>query len=134
MENPMASGPRMEPDTKYCAECGREVSRRAELCPYCGCRQSLPPRSKIFGARTPSYFDTRKMILVIVLNAAWNGLGNVVLGEWAALGVMFINFFLVVGLFRGFPPCFLLLPLLTIFCDYEGYKSLARKAKAAAKR
>ena len=134
MENPSLLGPSLGPAMQYCAECGRGVSRRVEICPYCGCRQSLPPRSKVFGARTPSHFDTRKMLLVIVLNAVWNGLGNLVLGEWAALVVMLPNFFLVVGLFRGFPPCFLLLPRLTVYCDYQGYKFLARKAQEAARR
>ncbi len=134
MENPSRLGPSLGPEMKYCAECGREISRRVELCPYCGCRQTLPPRSRIFGARTPSHFDTRKMLLLVVLNAVWNGLGNVIVGEWAALAAMFINLFLVVGLFRGFPPSFLLLPLFTVYCDYQGYKFLVRKAKEAAKR
>jgi hypothetical protein len=28
---------------KYCADCGKQILRRAEICPHCGCRQ-LPPR------------------------------------------------------------------------------------------
>ena len=34
-----------EPATKmkYCADCGKQILRRAEICPYCGCWQLPPP-------------------------------------------------------------------------------------------
>jgi hypothetical protein len=28
---------------KYCADCGKQILRRAEICPHCGCRQLPPP-------------------------------------------------------------------------------------------
>ena len=37
-------GPRAEldptvPELKYCSECGKQIKRRAEICPLCGRRQ-----------------------------------------------------------------------------------------------
>ena len=29
--------------TKYCSDCGAQISARAEICPKCGVRQSSPP-------------------------------------------------------------------------------------------
>lgn len=29
------------PELKYCSECGKQIKRRAELCPLCGCRQAV---------------------------------------------------------------------------------------------
>jgi hypothetical protein len=26
-------------EMKYCADCGKQILRRAEICPHCGCRQ-----------------------------------------------------------------------------------------------
>ena len=28
------------PESKYCSECGKQIKRRAEICPLCGCRQA----------------------------------------------------------------------------------------------
>lgn len=28
---------------KFCSECGKQILRRAEMCPLCGCLLSLPP-------------------------------------------------------------------------------------------
>lgn len=28
------------PELKYCSECGKQIKRRAEICPLCGCRQA----------------------------------------------------------------------------------------------
>ena len=29
--------------SKFCSDCGKIVKVQAEICPYCGCRQMLPP-------------------------------------------------------------------------------------------
>jgi hypothetical protein len=44
MENPITQGPSINPEMKYCADCGKQILRKAEICPHCGCRQLPPPR------------------------------------------------------------------------------------------
>jgi hypothetical protein len=41
---------KMPSGKRYCNECGREISPRAEICPGCGVRQSYPGPNRVVAA------------------------------------------------------------------------------------
>lgn len=58
------------PDKKYCTECGKLNSMRAEICPACGGRQ-LAPDNKSFFTRP---FIRKRILLVLVFVLVPSGL------------------------------------------------------------
>jgi hypothetical protein len=135
MGNPLSVGPTVGSDQKYCTECGQRILRKAEICPHCGCRQMPPPHTGIFGSRAPSLgssangsYDTIRLILLLVLNLLWNGLGNIAVGDHRGWKYALFNVLLYV------PVLLLLLTLGPIgfvptlafyaYCAYQGYSYL----------
>ncbi len=52
MGNPLPPGTPEGPGMKFCKDCGKQIMRKAEICPHCGCRQLPSPRKDsidIFG-------------------------------------------------------------------------------------
>jgi len=46
----ISSPPSKALDEKYCGECATPIKSRAEICPHCGVRQSLPHSSALYTA------------------------------------------------------------------------------------
>jgi TM2 domain-containing membrane protein YozV len=44
----------IQPDEKYCTECGAQINRKAEICPKCGVRQTPAPFTSSLGAIAPN--------------------------------------------------------------------------------
>jgi hypothetical protein len=110
-------------------DCGKPLRRRAEICPYCGCRQVRSPGinwgnlSSAAGGETGSAFATR-MAILIGLNVLWNGLGNLAIGDkrgWRFGIVNWIVFALAV--FSAFVPSVLFF----VYCTFQGYTYLQQK-------
>jgi hypothetical protein len=122
------------PDDKFCVECGKSLRRRAEICPYCGCRQ-MPSSSPSAwsglsngGPEVGSSFVTQ-MAILILLNVLWSGLGNLAIGDKRGWGFGFLNWVvLVVSWFTLFIPSVLFF----VYCSIQGYTYLQSKSAEAA--
>lgn len=124
-------------DQKYCMDCGKIIHRRAEICPNCGCRQlpaaPLPypvPIAQTYQTINPPLLQlpqglqgefVGKMVLMLVLNFFWNGLGNLCVGDKRGWGYGFLNIVLfALSFFTVFVPCLLFFA----YCGYTGYQFL----------
>jgi hypothetical protein len=121
-------------DHKYCMDCGKTILRRAEICPNCGCRQlpavSVPPAQMYQPVNTVVVVrqseglqgdSVGKLILLLILNFFWNGLGNIAIGDSRGWGYGFLNWiFLVLSFFTFWVPCLLFFA----YCGYTGYQFL----------
>jgi hypothetical protein len=125
----------INPDQKYCAECGKIILRRAEICPGCGCRQGSAPnrQSSFFGGPQFGGSDelqspfVGRMILMLALNFLWSGIGNLAVGDKRGWGFMLVNVVIfVVGFFTLFIPVILFF----VYCSYTGYQFLTRLESA----
>jgi hypothetical protein len=116
---------------KYCMDCGQQILRRAEICPRCGCRQLPPPGIALpGGALTPSSSPssasfgtdkTSRTLILLVLNALWSGVGNVVVGDKNGWRYVFFNIFVfLISLETFFIPSVLFF----FYCSYKGYKQI----------
>ena len=118
-------------DQKYCSECAKVILRRAEICPGCGCRQSNTPQpaSSASGSALTQDPFVGHLIVLILLNCLWSGLGNLAVGDkrggrFAAINIAVF----IVGFFTAFIP----LLLFFAYCCYEGYQFLlANKASTS---
>jgi hypothetical protein len=140
MGNPLPAGPALGPDRKFCTECGQRILRKAEICPYCGCRQLPPPRAGILGSRGSAEggsgsgsSDTIRLMLLLVLNMLWNGLGNIAVGDHRGWKYALFNLLLTL-------PALLLLATLGpigfvpgiafyAYCAYQGYSYLEEEKR-----
>lgn len=126
-------------DQKYCSECGKIILRRAEICPGCGCRQIFAATPSIFGggafrpnpsAEVQGPFVGR-MIVLILLNVLWSGVGNLAVGDKRGWGFVFINIVVfALSFFTLFVPCLLFFA----YCCYAGYQYLIGIEAAGADR
>jgi hypothetical protein len=131
MGSPVPQEPAISPDMKYCMDCGQQILRRAEICPRCGCRQLLPPRPGLVGgpatgtsSSTAGSFGTdktSKVLILLVLNALWSGVGNVLVGDKNGWRYVFFNIFVfLISLETFFIPTVLFF----FYCCYKGYKQI----------
>jgi hypothetical protein len=121
----------ISPEQKYCADCGKVIFRRAEICPNCGCRQiaartSLFPTPAFSSPSAPSAPSTSpdpgKIILLFICNFLWNGFGNLLVGDKRGWLMALVNVFIfALGFFTGFLPSL----LFCVLCCYLGYRYLA---------
>lgn len=105
---------------KYCTDCGKLILLRAEICPGCGCRQITPePIARLYRPDPIA----GPMILLLLFNVLWNGLGNIVVGDKRGWGYGFLNWvFFVLSFFTLWVPCVLFFA----YCGWEGYEHLRR--------
>jgi hypothetical protein len=119
-------------DQKYCVDCGQQILRRAEICPACGCRQLPAPTgpsafSTAGTALSRSVSDpiTGPMILLLVLNFLWNGLGNLAVGDKRGWTYGFGNWvFFIISIFTFGVPCM----AFYAYCGHQGHTYLKLKA------
>jgi hypothetical protein len=131
-------------DQKYCADCGKLILRRAEICPGCGCRQMAAPQdpsSLNFSATTSSlatsagevgkmlFTPARGAVLLLwVLNVFWCGLGNLAIGDSRGWKYGLTNWlFFVASFFTVGIPCMFFF----VYCSYEGQQFLQKRATAS---
>jgi hypothetical protein len=109
-------------ETKYCTECGKVIFRKAEICPNCGCRQSPSPRQANFNLPNLSVPPTTgRLIILVVGNILWNGLGNLVIGDNRGWTYGFINLAcFIASLFTLGIPCI----VWCLYCSAKGYEYL----------
>jgi len=128
MASPASSEPLIAPDMKYCMDCGKQILRRAEICPHCGCRQLPPPRTGFqLGGAAPSGSSaigsfgndkTSRILILLFLNVLWNGVGNLVVGDKNGWHYVFFNVVIfVISLATYFIPSLLFF----FYCCYHGY-------------
>ncbi len=119
------------PEQKYCTDCGKLILRRAEICPACGCRQLPSPTGKSsLDAVTTTFTQAASnpifgpMILLLVVNVLWNGLGNISVGDNRGWKYGLANLFIfAASLFTMGIPCMLFFA----YCGYEGHRYLSNK-------
>jgi len=99
---------------KYCCDCGKLIFERAEICPNCGCRQ-LPPAQPSAGP----------VILLIVLNILWTGLGNLVIGDKRGWAYGFLNWLVLLASILTFGLASI---AFFAYCSYQGYEYLRKTA------
>lgn len=112
--------PTITNEQKYCSDCGDIILRKSEICPNCGCRQ-------IVNIQTGASIDAGSVILLLVLNFFWNGLGNVAVGDKNGWIYIVINIFLYLLMFIGIGVLFVM--LFYVFCGYLGYTFLKKQHK-----
>lgn len=118
-------------DQKYCSECGKIILRRAEICPGCGCRQLFSSNNQmgqVVRTNTQPQLESPfvgKMILLIVLNVPWPGLGNLAVGDPRGWKFLLICIpICLLGFFTAWVPVILFFA----YCCYEGYQFLLKAA------
>jgi hypothetical protein len=88
---------------KYCKDCASVIWLNAEICPKCGCRQipeSTNRSGRLNKTGTPSV--GMPLLALFVLNALWNGLGNVAVGDKRGWLYMLFNIIMFIGAFFTF--------------------------------
>lgn len=106
-------------ETKYCANCGSEIDKNAEICPECGVRQP--------GYQQPVY-QQKNPGLAAVLSALWVGIGQIYNGE-ILKGIILIVIY-VISIFLMFIIIgFITTPIIWIFGIYDAYNT-AKKINA----
>ncbi len=115
-------------DQRYCRDCGKVISERAEICVGCGCRQRQP--QQVVSAQPPvaqlpplaADPLTGRMVMLVGANMVWPGLGNLLIGDssgWA-YGIIYW-LIIVIGIFTfGIPN--LLYWIITCFTGREFLK------------
>lgn len=87
--------------TKYCFDCGAQISARAEICPKCGVRQSAPPS----GFAGTGAGRTRLVAALFAILLGGLGLHKFYLGQvgWGVVYLIFCWTFIpaIVGLIEG---------------------------------
>jgi hypothetical protein len=125
---PVAS-PVLNQDQKFCMDCGKVILRRAEICPGCGCRQihaPAPVLSSQFAAIESQLQSplAGQMVILLVLNFLWNGLGNLAVGDKRGWSFGFINWVVfAISFFTAWIPSLLFFA----YCGYAGYQFLLTK-------
>lgn len=131
MENPLSQGPSTAPDMKYCADCGKQIVRRAEICPHCGCRQFPPvPQNPLdtVGAKIRADYRAKEMVTLALWNLAWTGLGNVLAGDRKeGFAAMALGLLIIPVIFTTSPSFIVLWLALYVYCGVHGYRFLERK-------
>jgi TM2 domain-containing membrane protein YozV len=98
-------------ESVFCRSCGKSIKRDAEICPYCGVRQTAIQKKNPGLAAIASFF--------------FSGLGQIYNGEigkgFLLIGVQIINVFLMV-IFIGF----ITFPLVWVYGVYDAYKTAER--------
>ncbi len=98
-------------ESVFCRSCGKSIKRDAEICPYCGVRQTATQKKNPGLAAIASFF--------------FSGLGQIYNGEigkgFLLIGVQIINVFLMV-IFIGF----ITFPLVWVYGVYDAYKTAER--------
>jgi hypothetical protein len=119
-------------DKKYCADCGKVILRRAELCPGCGCRQVSAPDTRQNGVTSIPLPElqspfVKQMALLLILNFLWSGLGNLAIGDKRGWSLGFFNWLIfALSIFTLWIPSLLFFA----FCGYAGYQFLTAQASA----
>jgi ribosomal protein L40E len=124
MDAPQAaeSPPAKAPNQKFCSDCGALIFLRAEICPKCGCRQITP--ASMPGVCLQVDAVTGPMILLIICNFLWSGLGNLVIGDDRGWGYGFFNWVVfAVSFFTLFIPSILFFA----YCSWQGYQFLRQR-------
>ena len=111
------------------------ILRRAEICPGCGCRQlpATPTSAPIFanlGQNSELAGPVAgQMILLLVLNIFWNGLGNLAIGDKRGWAFGFLNWlvFALSMVTAGIPSL-----LFFAYCGYVGYQFLTEEHSSSA--
>lgn len=118
------------PDQKYCMDCGKLLLLRAEICPGCGCRQAvIEPIQPLTHQQFKVDSLAGPMILLLILNALWNGLGNIAIGDKRGWGWGFANCLIfALAIFTAGVPAMIFFA----YCGFEGYKFLAAKSSREA--
>tara|TARA_X000001036_G_C20357732_1_gene675219 strand:+ start:81 stop:614 length:534 start_codon:yes stop_codon:yes gene_type:complete len=80
-------------DEKYCQDCGKVIKIKAELCPYCGVRQSRPP------TQTMSFGDA---VTNCLINNYANFRGRASVSEYW----LFVLFTMILSFFVGMLDAF----------------------------
>lgn len=129
----------LSPDQKYCSECGKVILRRAVICPSCGCSQAAaqPSRAPLFASlpqasdpvpRQHTGPEMTDILLMLVLNFLWPGLGNAVVGDkrgWRYMvGTVFVC---IIGFFTFWIPVILVF----VLTSYRGYEFLTARATSS---
>lgn len=95
-------------ESVFCRSCGKSIKRDAEICPYCGVRQTATQKKNPGLAAIASFF--------------FSGLGQIYNGEigkgFLLIGVQIINVFLM-AIIIGF----LTFPLVWGYGVYDAYKT-----------
>lgn len=118
------------PNEKYCADCGKLILLRAEICPGCGCRQAptaTPSNAGTFTVRADPLLGP--MLLLLFLNCLWSGLGNIAIGDKRGWAYGFFNWIVfIVSWFTAFLPSIAFF----VFCSFRGYEYLRSLQLAGA--
>jgi len=103
-------------ETKYCANCGEQIDKEAEICPECGVRQP----------GTPTYqqtaFQEKNPGVAAVLSALWVGFGQIYNGE-IVKGIILIVFYVISVLLIFVFIGIITTPILWIFGIYDAYNT-----------
>jgi TM2 domain-containing membrane protein YozV len=93
--------------TKFCSDCGAEISAKAEICPKCGVRQQSTGKNPI---------------IAVILNLIIAGLGHVYLGRTKRGIVLFLLtvFIALISMGAGWI-------LGVIVCSYDAYQLAQNK-------
>lgn len=96
----------------YCRQCGRYMDEGGVFCPIC------LTHSNVCGISSPP------LVLMIVLNIFWNGLGNLAIGDNRGWALGFFNWLvLAVAYFT----VGLSMPIYWAYCCWVGYRYLQGK-------
>jgi TM2 domain-containing membrane protein YozV/RNA polymerase subunit RPABC4/transcription elongation factor Spt4 len=105
-----------ETETKYCANCGEQIDENAEICPKCGVRQP--------GATTSQQpvYQQKNPGIAAVLSALFVGLGQIYNGE-ILKGIILIIAYAVSYVLILILIGFITTPLLWIYGVYDAYNT-----------
>jgi hypothetical protein len=121
-----------EIQTKYCQECGQQINRRAVICPKCGCACSSEkspaaislPKLNVDGNLFP-------MAIVLVCNALWAGLGNLMVGDKRGWAYGFTTWLWAI-LSGLIPPVGIIMLIVWFcYCSKKAYQYLESQPKTA---
>ncbi|GBE54813.1 MAG TPA: zinc-ribbon domain-containing protein [Euryarchaeota archaeon] len=98
---------------KYCVNCGEKIDEKAEICPKCGVRQSVPGSKK------------KDSSVAAILSFFFTGLGQIYNGQ-RVKGILLI-FIQVINIFlMGILIGFITFPFVWIWGMYDAYKTAER--------
>jgi TM2 domain-containing membrane protein YozV len=111
MDKVISDQPETQPikETKFCSDCGAEISRKAEICPKCGVRQ-MPQTSD------------KSPVVAAILNLIIVGLGHVYLGRVKRGVALFLLAIIIAILSAGLGWIFGM-----FVCAYDAYQLAQNK-------